>query len=51
MNLKTSVIEISGSFYIRVPPAFVEYCRLQKTSEAEIEDVEKNKLSVTFPIW
>lgn len=51
MELKTSIIDISGSFYIRIPPAFVEYYKLKKTNEAKIEDTDKNKLSVTLPVW
>ncbi len=51
MQVKTSIIKISGSYYILIPSAFAEYCKLEKTNEAKIEDVEKNKLSVTFPIW
>ncbi len=51
MELKTSVIDISGSYYVRIPPAFVEYCKLKKTNEARIKDIGNNELSVVFPIW
>jgi len=51
MKLKTSVIKISGSFYVLIPASFVEYYKLRKTDEVKIEDVDKNKLNVTFPIW
>jgi len=53
MELKTSVIQISGSFYVLIPSAFVEYCKLKRMGkmDAKIEDIEPNKLGVTFPVW
>lgn len=51
MELKTSVIKISGSYYVLIPAPFAEYCKLRKTDEAKIKCLEHNKLGVTFPVW
>ena len=44
MKQKTSVIEINGSFYLRIPPALKEHLNLKVGADmVEIEDDKKSK--------
>ena len=51
MEINTSILEINGSHYVRVPPDFVKYFRLYGKKTAEIKDVGTNKAEITFPVW
>lgn len=54
MELKTSVIKNGDSYYIRVPPAMVEYFKLTNGNlpkEAKIKDITDKIAQVSFPLW
>ena len=51
MEINTSILEINGSHYVRVPPDFVKYFRLYGKKTAEIKDVGTHKAEITFPVW
>jgi len=57
MEADTTIQEMSGSFYIRVPALMAEYLKLSKikggkaTEKAKIKDVSSNKVEITFPLW
>lgn len=61
MLLTSSIRKTGGSTYIKLSPAFVEYCGIDKylalckkegiEAECKIEDKTKNILLVTLPKW
>ncbi len=51
MEIETTVQEISGSFYVRIPAAMASYLKLQKTTEAKIKELTEKKVEITFPVW
>ncbi len=51
MEIETTVQEISGSFYVRIPAAMAAYLKLQKTTEAKIKELTEKKVEITFPVW
>lgn len=51
MEIETTVQEISGSYYVRVPSDMAKFLKLQKTTEAKIKDLTDKKVEITFPVW
>lgn len=51
MELKTTIQEQNGSYYIRIPANMVEYFKVQKTKEAKIKDLSEKQAVITFPLW
>ena len=46
----SSVIDVGGSYYVRVPKTFADYFKL-KPDKCKIEDVGENEAKVTFTKW
>jgi len=51
METKTTVQEIGGSYFVRIPAVLAEYLKLQKTTEAKIKDINDKKVEISFPKW
>ena len=61
MESNTTFRSFNGSLYVRVLPVYVDYYKLKEQLErakqngtdpdCKIEDIAKNKLLVTFPMW
>lgn len=48
IKIETTITEISGSFYVRIPANFVEFFKLKTKPKAIIEDISATTLKVTF---
>ena len=51
MEIDTSIQEISGTYYVRVPSNFVDFFKIRGAKTAKIKDVGTNKAEITFPVW
>ena len=51
MISETSIIDIAGSMYVRVPANMAEYFKIKDKRKCKIEDIDKNKVEITFPVW
>ncbi len=49
MEIKTSVLNISGSIYVRIPFEMAGYFELKGGTEAKISDVSKREATLVFP--
>lgn len=56
MEIETTIQEMSGSFYVRIPALMAEYLKLSNIKgartkdKAKIKDVSNNKVEITFPL-
>lgn len=46
----STILEISGTYYVRVPKLFADYYKL-RSDKCKVEEISKNELKVTFPVW
>ncbi len=57
METETTIQEMSGSYYVRIPKILADYMELNRvkgaktTEKAKIRDISKNKLEITIPVW
>ena len=53
MEIETSLVNISGTWYVRIPASFSEYFKLgkDKPDKCKIRDEINNSVVVTFPSW
>ena len=54
MLIETSIIDVSGSLYIRLPATMAEYFKVDKMRaplKCKIEDLKDNQAKITFPKW
>lgn len=54
MESNTSILNIAGTFYVRVPFNMATYFRLsdiKENGECKIKDLTKNKAELTFKKW
>lgn len=54
MEATTSILDIAGTLYVRVPHNMAEYFRLpeiKENGECKIKDLTKNKAEITFKKW
>lgn len=48
MEIETSIINISESTYLRVPPSMAKYFKLTPETKVIIRDIDSEKAEVTF---
>lgn len=51
MILDTSILEISGSIFVRIPPAMVKYYKIKeypRPGTCSIEDIGNKEAKLTF---
>lgn len=48
MENKTSIVTIGGVKYVRIPAGFAEYLNLKAKLLANIRDMGKDKVEITF---
>lgn len=48
MKVETTITEISGSFYVRIPANMVDYFRLKDKPTTFIQDVTESKAIIRF---
>jgi hypothetical protein len=54
MESNTSILNIAGTLYVRVPSNMAKYFRLsdiKENGECKIKDLTKNKAELTFKKW
>ncbi len=54
MEANTSILDIAGSLYIRIPSNMAKYFKLseiKENGECKIKDLTKNKAELTFKKW
>jgi hypothetical protein len=57
MEIETTIQEISGTYYVRIPALMAEYLKLhdikniQLSHRAKIKDIKINQIEITFPLW
>lgn len=51
MEINTTIQELNGSFYVRIPALMVSYLNLKKKKEATIRDITNTKVEIIFPVW
>ncbi len=51
MELKTNIQEINGTFYVRIPAAFVDFYKIKKSKDVKIKDISENIVEIIFPVW
>lgn len=55
MDIETTIQEMSGSYYIRIPAIMAEYLKLDKfcgaksKKKAKVKDITISKIEITFP--
>ena len=48
IKVETTITEISGSFYVRIPANFVEFFKLKTKPKTIIEDISDKTAKITF---
>ena len=54
MLVETTIQELNGSVYVRIPPEYVRYFKLKNKEherKCKIEDKGTNKAELTFKKW
>lgn len=51
MKIETSIADLNGSKYVRIPANMVDYFRIRDKKKCYIEDDGKQTAVITFPLW
>lgn len=51
MEIETTIHEISGSYFVRIPANLASYFKLKGKDKAKIKDTARNKADITFTKW
>jgi hypothetical protein len=53
MEIETTIIKVADSYYVRVPPAFVEYLNIKTKAikTAKVTDKTSNSFEVKLPLF
>lgn len=50
MEIETSILCISDSFYVRVPANMAKYFGINGKTTARIKDIDSNRAEIVFPV-
>lgn len=51
MELDTTITEINGTIFVRIPANMADYFRLKGKDKAKITDISTNEVNIKFQSW